>query len=187
MQTRVTTRLERGDTVPPGMPVIETGDGCAEDVAWLLRHGAVQILCLPIDAPVPSHVVIHTPDPQARDGTFAVAASLLRHVPAESLYLAIHSSETPEGERGTDLRELLDARSAALARHGLDLRTEARYGEITGELLRELTAHEPAMLVLGVGEHGSFESVRLTELLEGNVQRPVLIVRPVDADGDGSR
>jgi ABC-type Fe3+/spermidine/putrescine transport system ATPase subunit len=187
MQTRVTTRLERGDTVPPGMPVIETGDGCAEDVAWLLRHGAVQILCLPIDAPVPSHVVIHTPDPQARDGTFAVAASLLRHVPAESLYLAIHSSETPEGERGTDLRELLDARSAALARHGLDLRTEARYGETTGELLRELTAHEPAMLVLGVGEHGSFESVRLTELLEGNVQRPVLIVRPVDADGDGSR
>ena len=187
MQTRVSTRLVRGETAPPGMPVIETGSGCAQDVAWLLRHGAVQILCLPLDAPVPAHVVIHTPDPQARDGTFAVAASLLRHVPAESLYLAIRPPETPEGERGPDLRDLLDARSNALARHGLDLRTEARYGEVNGELLRELAAHEPAMLVLGVGEPGAFEGVRLTELLEGNVERPVLIVRPAAFEPDVSR
>jgi ABC-type Fe3+/spermidine/putrescine transport system ATPase subunit len=187
MQTRVATRLDRGDTAPPGMPVVETGPGSAENVEWLLRHGAVQILCLPPAAAVPGHVVIHTPDAEARDGTFAVAASLLRHVPAESLYLAIHSPGMPESERGSQLRDLLDARSAALTRHGLDLRTEARYGEVNGELLRELTAHEPAMLVLGVGEPGTFEGVRLTELLEGNVQRPVLIVRPADADGDGSR
>jgi hypothetical protein len=169
------------------MPVIETGEGCAEEVAWLLSHGAVQILCLPIHAPVPAHVVIHTPDGTARDGTFAVAASLLRHVPAESLYLAIRPPETPDGERGADLRELLDARSAALARHGLDLRTEVRYGEVNGELLRELGAHEPSMLVLGAGESASFEGVRLRELLEGNVERPVLIVRPAASDAEWGR
>jgi sulfate transport system ATP-binding protein len=186
MQTRVTTRIERGETAPPGMPVIETGDGCADDVAWLLRHGAAQILCLPIEASIPAHVVIHTPDVQARDGTFAVAASLLRHVPAESLYLAIHPRETPEGERGTHLRDLLDARSVAMAGHGLDMRTEARYGDLNSELLRELAAREPSMLVLGIGEPGAFDGLRLTELLEGNVQRPVLIVRPANAIGDGS-
>ncbi len=183
MQTRVTTRLGRVDVAPPGMPVIETGSGCAQDVAWLIQHGASQVLCLPLDAPLPTRVVIHTPDVLALDGTVAVAASLLRHVPAESLYISVRPLGTAHGERGTGMRELLDARSAALTRHGLDMRTEARYGEVNRELLNELAVQEPSMLVLGFRERGSLEGIRLTELLEGNVQRPVLIVRPVVANG----
>jgi sulfate transport system ATP-binding protein len=194
MQTRVSTRLERriasrherGDPSPPGMPVVETGPGSADNVSWMLHHGAEQILCLPPGAVVPSRVVIHTLDAAANDGTFAVAASLLRHVPAESLYLAIHPFETPEDERGAKLRELLDARSNALGRHGLDLRTEARFGEAKSELSRELLAHDHPMLVLGVGDLERLDDRWLADLLEGPVQRPVLIVRhSADAHGGG--
>ena len=183
MQTRVTLR-SMDDGAPPGVPVIETGPGCAERALRLLGQGAVQVLCLPADAALPAQVVIHAPEPAARDATFAVAASVLRHVPAESLYLSIRAEDVPDAERAADLRELLDARSAAITRHGLELRTQARYGEANGELLRQLAALEPAMLVLGLSERGGHEGLRLRELLEGNVQRPVLIVRPSAPDLD---
>jgi hypothetical protein len=168
------------------MPVVETGPGSAETVAWLLGHGAAQILCLPAAAAVPSHVVIHTLDAAASDATFAVAASLLRHVPAESLYLVIHPVETPADERSARLRELLDARSNALGRHGLDLRTEARFGDAKLELSRELLAHDSGMLVLGLGDLDRLDGRWLADLLEGPIQRPVLIVRHA-VDGDGGR
>jgi hypothetical protein len=187
MQTRVGVRLGRGETAPPGMPVVETGPGSAATVAWLLRRGAGQILCLPASSPVPDRVVIHTREAAARDGTFAVAASVLRHVPAEARYLAIHPAGTPEQLRSEQLRELLDARAAALARHGLDLRTEARDGDAETELAGELLAHEGTMLVLGVGDLEELDDRRLAGLLEGPVQRPVLIVRPGAADAGGSR
>jgi hypothetical protein len=106
-----------------------------------------------------------------------VAASLLRHVPAEAIYLAIHPADTPEDERGACLRELLDARSAAMAQHGLDMRTEARFGEAHTELLREIAAHEHTMLVLGIGDLDRVDWPRLTGMLEGPVARPLLIVR----------
>ena len=186
LERRVATRRERGDPSPPGMPVVETGPGSAETVAWLLGHGAAQILCLPPAAAVPSHVVIHTLDAAANDATFAVAASLLRHVPAESLYLVIHPVETPADERSARLRELLDARSNALGRHGLDLRTEARFGDAKVELSRELLAHDSGMLVLGLGDLDRLDGRWLADLLDGPIQRPVLIVRHA-VDGDGGR
>jgi sulfate transport system ATP-binding protein len=186
LERRVATRRERGDPSPPGMPVVETGPGSAETVAWLLGHGAAQILCLPPAAAVPSHVVIHTLDAAANDATFAVAASLLRHVPAESLYLVIHPVETPADERSARLRELLDARSNALGRHGLDLRTEARFGDAKVELSRELLAHDSGMLVLGLGDLDQLDGRWLADLLDGPIQRPVLIVRHA-VDGDGGR
>jgi hypothetical protein len=187
MQTRVGVRLGRGETAPPGMPVVETGPGSAATVAWLLRHGAGQILCLPASSPVPDRVVIHAREAAARDVTFAVAASVLRHVPAEARFLSIHPANTPEQLRSEQLRELLDARAAALARHGLDLRTEARDGDAETELAGELLAHEGTMLVLGVGDLEELDDRRLAGLLEGPVQRPVLIVRPGAADLGGSR
>jgi sulfate transport system ATP-binding protein len=183
MQTRVATRVGPGADAPPGMPVVAAGPGCAASVDWLLERGAEQILCLCPAGPVPAHVVIYTPEAAARDGTFAVAASLLRHIPAESMYLAIHPTDTPEQARSAHLRELLDARSTALTRHGLDLRTEARYGSAEPELLRELGAHDGAMLVLGLGSLDRGAGSRLAGLLEGSVPRPVLIVRPA-ADTD---
>lgn len=185
MNTRVAARLERWATVPPGMPVIATGPGSADVAAWNLAHGAQQLLCMPPGAPVPTHVVIFTPDLAARPAMLAVAASLLRHVPAEAVYLAIYAEDTPEHARADCLRQLLDARSAALSRHGLDMRTETRFGAVNSVLLRELLARGPSMLVLGSATAESLPRGQLEELLEGPVQRPILIVRSADPASEG--
>jgi sulfate/thiosulfate transport system ATP-binding protein len=187
MQTRVQVRMTRGAAAPPGMPVLAAGPGSARSVAWQLDHGAEQLLCLPESASVPGHVVIVAADAEARSRTFAVAASLLRHIPAEAVYLSIHASDTPQPVRAEAMRALLDARSAALADHGLDMRTEIRLGDPVTELLRELLAHEPAMLVLGLGADSAAATDWLPQLLDGPVQRPVLIVRaPAAARSVGS-
>jgi sulfate/thiosulfate transport system ATP-binding protein len=187
MQTRVQVRMARGAAAPPGMPVLAAGPGSARSVAWQLDHGAEQLLCLPESASVPGHVVIVAADADARSRTFAVAASLLRHIPAEAVYLSIHASDTPQPVRAEAMRALLDARSAALADHGLDMRTEIRLGDPVTELLRELLAHEPAMLVLGLGADSAAATDWLPQLLDGPVQRPVLIVRaPAAARSVGS-
>jgi sulfate/thiosulfate transport system ATP-binding protein len=187
MQTRVQVRMTRGAAAPPGMPVLAAGPGSARSVAWQLDHGAEQLLCLPESASVPGHVVIVAADAEARSRTFAVAASLLRHIPAEAVYLSIHAADTPQPVRAEAMRALLDARSAALADHGLDMRTEIRLGNPVTELLRELLAHEPAMLVLGLGADSAAATDWLPQLLDGPVQRPVLIVRaPAAARSVGS-
>jgi sulfate transport system ATP-binding protein len=185
MQTRVATSLQRGHTAPPGMPVVATGPGSAAVAEWQLRHGAEQLLCVPPAAPVPTHVVILAPDAAARDGMLAVAASVLRHIPAEAIYLAIHPEGTPEQARGECLRELLDARTAALERHGLDMRTEARFGDVGTVLDRELVTHEHTMLVLGLADLDRLDGQRLVALLEGVAERPVLIVHPAGSDTGG--
>ena len=182
MQTRLNVRLERGVAAPPGMPVLATGTGSAKAVQWHLEHGAQQLLCLPPSAPLPGHVVIFAPDAEARSGTFAVSASLLRHVPAAAIYLSIRPADTPEADRAASMRQLLDARSGALAEHGLDMRTEVRYGDVGTELQREVLAHEPTMLVLGIGDLARAEHAWLAQLLEGPVQQSILIVRPTGAE-----
>ena len=63
---RANDYLGRGERAPPGMPVVATGPGSAEAALWQLRHGAVQLLCVPPAAPAPNHVVIHTLDPRSR-------------------------------------------------------------------------------------------------------------------------
>ena len=93
---RHAARIGRGECAPPGMPVVATGPGSAEAALWQLRHGAVQLLCVPPAAPLPSHVLIHTLDGASRRATLAVAASLLRHVPAEAIYLGIQPAESSE-------------------------------------------------------------------------------------------
>jgi sulfate transport system ATP-binding protein len=177
MQTRVAASMDAGHGVPPGMPVVATGPGSAAVVEGLLRLGAEQLLCLPAGAAPPENVVIFVQDASAQDPTLAVAASLLRHIPAEAVLLGIHDEQAPEQSRGTALRELLDLRNAALVRHGLDTRTELRSGDAGTELLRELARHERSMLVLGHGSLDAPDWQRLANLLEGPVQRPLLVVR----------
>ena len=176
MQTRVTMRTTRTASAPPGMPVLAAGPGAAGTTLWNLAHGATQVLVLPIGAAVPARIVV-LPGTDASAGSLGVAASLLRHVPAESVLLAIHEAETPERERASRLRILLDARSKALADHGLDLRTELRFGDPDIELARELDVHPTSMLVLGLDSLSDGETARLKSLLEGPTLRPVLIVR----------
>jgi sulfate/thiosulfate transport system ATP-binding protein len=182
MHTRVATRIGRGDRAPPGMPAVATGPGSAEVAEWHLRHGAAQLLCVPPATPVPQHVVIHTLDPGARRATVPVAASLLRHVAAEAVYLGIHPATSSERERAEYTRDLLDARSAALASHGLDMRTELRFGAVGEELRKELDNHPNSMLVLGTSDPDSIDWKWLGGLLEGLPQRPVLIVNAAPAD-----
>jgi len=187
MQTRVAASTGTIHGVPPGMPVVATGPGSAAAVEELLRRGAEQLLCLPAGAAPPEHVVIFVQDAAAQDPTLAVAASLLRHIPAEAVFLGIHDEQAPEQSRGTALRDLLDLRNSALVRHGLDTRTELRSGDAGTELLRELANHERSMLVLG---HESLDAPglqRLANLLEGPVQRPLLVVRPAPAGRGGDR
>ncbi len=186
MQTRVATRIGRGERAPPGMPAVTTGPGCAQAAEWQLRHGAVQLLCVPPSAPLPAHVVIHSLDGEARRATVPVAASLLRHVAAEAVYLGIHPTMSIETERALYMRDLLDTRSAALAEHGLDMRTELRFGDTAQELQRELDAHPNSMLVLGTSDPGRIDWSWLGRLLESQPERPVLIVN-AHADRAGER
>jgi hypothetical protein len=187
MNTRVAIRTARGERAPTGMPAVATGPGGAAAAEWQLRNGAVQLLCVPPAAPLPKRVIIHALDPDALRATVPVAASLLRHVPAEALYLGIHPVGTAETDRADALRELLDARSSALAEHGLDMRTELRFGDLGEELTRELAADEGAMLVLGTSHVGAVNWGWLGGLIEGPLQRPVLIVAAARADGAQGR
>src|SRR6188508_667347 len=179
MQTRITIRTTRTASAPPGMPVLAAGPGAAGTALWNLGHGASQVLVLPEGAQLPARIVV-LPGAEAGVGALGVAASLLRHVPAESVLLAIHEAETPERERAAHLRVLLDARSKALLDHGLDLRTELRFGEPDAELARELGMHANSMLVLGLDSLDDRETARLKGLLEGPTLLPVLIVRAPD-------
>jgi sulfate transport system ATP-binding protein len=167
MQTRITTRTTR------------TASATA---LWNLAHGASQILVLPVGAPVPTRIVV-LPGVEGGVGSLGVAASLLRHIPAESVLLAIHEASTPERERASRLRILLDSRSRAQTEHGLDMRTELRFGDPDAELARELSVDPQSMLVIGVDSLDDAESARLKSLLEGALVRPVLIVRAPDGTG----
>jgi hypothetical protein len=125
------------------------------------------VLCLPEDATAPGRVIVHFAGQVARRATLAVTASLLRHVPAEAVFLGILPSGSPERTRTAGLRQLLDVRSEAQAGHGLDVRTELRLGDRIEELLRELEGQPGQMLILGLPEPGllpeSFEAL-LTQL-----------------------
>jgi sulfate transport system ATP-binding protein len=176
MNTRVATRIGRGERAPTGMPAVATGPGAAAAAEWQLGNGAVQLLCVPTEAPLPKRIIIHALDAEARRATVPVAASLLRHVPAEAVYLGVHPLGTAESERAESLRDLLDARSAALAEHGLDMRTELRFGDLGEELTREIAADEGSMLVLGTSSPQTIDWGWLGGLLEGPLQRPVMIV-----------
>jgi sulfate transport system ATP-binding protein len=182
MQTRVATRIGHFERAPPGMPAIATGKGCAQAAEWHLTHGAVQLLCVPPAAPLPNHVVIHALDAESRRATLAVAASLLRHVAAEAIYIGIQPQDSPETDRGAHMRDLLDARSAALADHGLDMRTELRPGDVAEELQKELAAYDNSMLVLGTSDPAAIRWDWLKDLLENSPQRAVLIVNSARAE-----
>jgi sulfate transport system ATP-binding protein len=182
MNTRIATQIGRVARAIPGMPALATGPGSGEAAEWQVRNGARQLLCVPPAAPLPQHVVIHTLDAAAREATVPVAASLLRHVAAEAVYLGIHPEASVERERAEFTRDLLAARSAALAAHGLDMRTELRFGAVGAELQKELEAHPHSMLVLGTSDPAAIDWPWLRSVLEGTPERAVLIVCAPPAD-----
>jgi hypothetical protein len=111
----------------------------------------------------------------------AVASSLLRNLPAEAAFLDIQPLDLPEEGRAAQLRHLLDARSEAAAVHGLDVRTELRFGDSATELSKELAAEDVALLIVGLplaSAADAWQRLRpIARLLDARGGDPVLIVR----------
>jgi hypothetical protein len=184
MKTRVGLRAIDGLTGTPapfaGVAAIAAGPEAAQTVEWLLRHGAAEVLVLPRNAASPNRVIIHWTDEVARRATLAVAASLLRHVSAEAVYLGIVPEGRPGMGRPAPMRALLDARSEAQQTHGLEMRTELAIGETVTELTRNLSGSTAQMLVLGISDVSQASSA-YRSLLAAQPGWPVLIVyRPAE-------
>jgi sulfate/thiosulfate transport system ATP-binding protein len=185
MKTRIAMRVEPQLGVPDaacavdspfvGTTAIASQTDCAQRAEWLLRRGAQDLLVLPEHAPVPQRVLIHWMDEAARSATLAVSASVLRHLSAEAVYVGIFPEQSASAHPQHGMRELLDARSEAQLAHGLEMRTELRFGDVAQQLARRLAEAPAQMLIVGVTELTRFAE-RLRGLLDGG-QWPVLIVR----------
>ena len=184
MKTRIATRAEpqlgvadtlcQGAGTFVGTTVIAALPESALRAAWLLRCGARDLLVLPDEARAPQRVLIHWIGEAARSATLAVSASLLRHVPAEAVYVGIFPGQTEGAAPPQGMRELLDARSEAQMAHGLEMRTELHFGNAEQELARRLAESPGQMLIVGVSELSGFTE-RFRPLLDGG-RWPVLIV-----------
>jgi sulfate/thiosulfate transport system ATP-binding protein len=185
MKTRVAVRVEPslGLADEPaqaqgeffGTTVIAAEGDNAQRAEWLLRRGVKDLLVLPENAAPPQRVLIHWMGEAARSATLAVSASVLRHVPAEAVYLGIFPGHGDSERHSYGMRELLDARSEAQAAHGLDMRTELHFGDVAQELTRRLAEAPAQMLIVGVTGLKHFAAAFGT-LLDGG-RWPVLIVQ----------
>jgi sulfate transport system ATP-binding protein len=185
MKTRIAKRIDpvlatchgNAQTRISGVAVIAAHAKVAKQVEWLLWNGAAEVMVLPSQAVSPQRVLIHWTDDLARRSTLAVAASLLRHVPAEAVYVGIlPEGRSGEGQRPLGVRTLLDARSEAQAVHGLEMRTELRFGAAAEELQRQLseTAMDQ-MLILGISDLGQLTR-EFAPLFAGPVTYSMMIV-----------
>ncbi len=185
MKTRINTVVEaqlgsagaRSASVAPlaGVSVIAAGAQVAQQLDWLLERGAREVLILPAQFTPATRVLIHWTAEDARRATLAVAASVLRHVPAEATYLNIVAGNENEAQKPGAMRELLDARSEAQAVHGLEMRTELHYGDAVAELMRQLGDKPDQMLILGVTDRDELRN-RFAPLLQHSPGWPMLIV-----------
>ena len=185
MKTRVATRIEAslagarhspepatdspaelaGSAAFAGAAVIGAHPQTAQDIECLLLRGAGEVLVLPPNAISPQRVLIHWVNEDARPGTLAVSASLLRHVHAEAIFVDVLPEDTPNGQRPGGMRALLDARSEAQAVHGLEMRTELRFGDAAQELANRLAESGDALLILGISDVADLK--RFQGLLSG--------------------
>jgi len=184
MKTRVTARVDATlDIVRApeskqdlaGVAVIASGPQASQKVKALLQRGAGEVLVLPEAVTAPKRILIHWVDDVSRRATLAVAASLMRHVPAEAVYVGILSEGASSAGRPEGMRTLLDARSEAQAVHGLDMRTELRVGDVVEELARQLAEAPDQLLIVGISSLDTLTD-RFASLLSANPGWPMLIV-----------
>jgi ABC-type Fe3+/spermidine/putrescine transport system ATPase subunit len=186
MRTRVSSRVEPalaelgGDCASrdgkfSGAAVISSRADSLKSIACLLERGAEEVFVLPPHAASPNRVLIHWTDEAARAATLAVSASLLRHLSAEAIYVDVLPEEAPETARPQGMRALLDARSEAQAVHGLEMRTELRFGNVASELARQLGESTDQLLILGISEIAGLAQ-RFGDLLATPPRWPLLIV-----------
>ena len=184
MKTRVRRYLEPtlGSSTPsgvsaaslPGTTVIAAHRGVTSDAIWLLEQGVEEILILPEHVPSPQRVLIHWTDESARRATLAASASLLRHMAAEAIYVDVLPEKTAPAERSFGIRDLLDARSEARIAHGLEIRTELRFGVVAQALTQQLDESPGHMLIVGIASATQLTG-ELAALL-ANPRWPVLLV-----------
>ena len=191
MKTRVASRVEpmmcAGESASAelepsfiGAAVIAAQSGAVGCVEWLLHRGAEQVLVLPAGAPAPHRVVIHWVGESARRATLAVAASLLRHLSAEAVYVGILPAGPVAGaQRPLGMRALLDARSEAQAVHGLDIRTELRFGTVENELAARLAESADQLLILGISDAAEL-SGRFASLFAQPLRALLIVYQPAD-------
>ena len=165
------------DTAVPllGTTVIAAHADVISDARWLLERGVEEVLILPDQAPLPQRVLIHWTDEAARRATLATAASVLRHLVAEAIYVDVLPERTAAAERSFGIRSLLDARSEARAAHGLEVRTELRFGVPAQALAQRLDESPGNMLILGIASASQL-SDELAVLL-AKPRWPLLLVR----------
>ncbi len=189
MKTRITTRVEPSlanvdgepaHTPISGVAVIGTRADTAAQIEWLLENGAAEVLVLPTHVAPPQRVLIHWLEDDARRPTLAVAASLLRHVPAEAVYVGIMPEGSNESQRPFGVRTLLDARSEAQAVHGLEMRTELRFGVAAEELHRQLEGSSDQMLILGISDLKQFRSAFASLLASPMTFSLMVVYRPTE-------
>ncbi len=193
MKTRIVKRSEAAltacdapATAPvSGVAVIGSGQNTAQQLQWLLQNGAGEVRVLPSLSASPQRVLIHWTDDSARRSTLAVAASLLRHVAAEAVYVGIlPESHGGESQRPFGVRTLLDARSEAQAVHGLEMRTELRFGAAADELQRQLSEAPDQMLILGISDPGQLQHT-FGSMFASAAPYPMMIVyRPTEGAGE---
>jgi sulfate/thiosulfate transport system ATP-binding protein len=189
MKTRIATRVEAelanmqgtaAHTRISGVAVVAARPDAAAQIEWLLENGAAEVLMLPTHVGPPQRVLIHWLDDDARRPTLAVAASLLRHVAAEAVYVGIMPEGSGESLRPFGVRSLLDARSEAQAVHGLEMRTELRFGVAAEELQRQLAEATEQMLILGISDLEQFRSLAAS-LLAAPISFSLMVVyRPAE-------
>jgi len=184
MKTRVSVRVDatldvvRAPGTKPdlaGVAVIAAGPESPRQVQVLLQRGAGEVLVLPEAIVAPKRILIHWVDETPRRATLAVSASLLRHVPAEAVYVGILPEGTSEAARPQGVRTLLDARSEAQAVHGLEMRTELRVGDAVEELAGRLAESADQLLILGVSDVNVMTE-RFSRLLAASPGWPILVV-----------
>ncbi len=193
MKTRIIKRSEAplvacdapASTPVSGVAVIAAGQKTADQLQWLLQNGAGEVLVLPPHTISPQRVLIHWADDSARRSTLAVAASLLRHVAAEAVYVGIlPEGASGESQRPFGVRTLLDARSEAQAVHGLEMRTELRFGAAAEELQRQLNEAQDQMLILGVSDPAQLRST-FGALFTHGLTYPMMIVYRPSKESEG--
>ena len=192
MKTRVGQRIEPALSASDGAAaadgaafvgaaVIGAGKGAVRDTEWLLRQGAEEVLILPETSVPPHRVLIHWVDETARRATLAVSASLLRHLSAEAIYVGILPADgTSDAQRPLGMRALLDARSEAQSVHGLEIRTELRFGEVARELAQRLAESPGQLLILGISDAATLGE-RFAALIDSTAWPLLIVYQPADA------
>ena len=98
---------------------------------------------------IPTRIVM-LPGAEAGVGALGVAASLLRHIPAESVLLAIHDATTPDRERASACGSCSTRARRRLPSTGSTCAPKCASAIPTTEVERELSIDPNSMLVLGL-------------------------------------